>query len=68
MTSHLTLPARSAQGVIGLALAVAIAGSWLAIHFYGILVFTLSWETLPLALAMAVVQCWLSVGVFICLS
>jgi beta-carotene/zeaxanthin 4-ketolase len=65
MKPHFNPRARVMQGAIGLALAAAIAGSWLAIHFYGILVFTLTWESLPLALAMAAAQCWLSVGVFI---
>jgi len=64
-TQRYALPARTYQGAIGLALAAAIAGAWLAIHFYGIFVFELTWESLPLALCMAAVQCWLSVGVFI---
>ncbi|MGY6552300.1 MAG: fatty acid desaturase [Erythrobacter sp.] len=46
-------------------LAALIAGSWLSIHFWGMLVFRLDWYNWPLALAVAVVQCWLSVGVFI---
>jgi beta-carotene/zeaxanthin 4-ketolase len=65
MEQQFTLPARSAQGMIGLALAAMIAGSWLAIHFWGMFVFELSWVNWPLALAVAAVQCWLSVGVFI---
>ncbi len=56
---------RAAQGVIGLALAALIAGGWLAIHAYAMFVFELSWANLPFAIAMAAVQCWLSVGVFI---
>ena len=62
---HFALPARSHQRFVGLALALAIAGSWISIHVYGLFVFELSWASLPLALGMAVVQCWLSVGVFI---
>lgn len=65
MNRSLTLPARSAQGVTGLALALAIAGSWLGIHAYGMFVFELTWNNWPFALALAAVQCWLSVGVFI---
>lgn len=65
MNPHFSPPARSVQGAIGLALAVAIGGSWLTIHFYGMLVFELSWSNWPFALALAAVQCWLSVGVFI---
>ena len=30
--NHLALPDRAAQGVIGMTLALAIAGSWIAIH------------------------------------
>ncbi len=59
------LPTRATQGAIGIMLAALIAGGWLFIHFYGMFVFELSWANLPVALAMAVVQCWLSVGVFI---
>ena len=55
----------TAQGAIGLALALAIAGAWLGLHIYAMFVFELSWSSLPLALAMAAVLCWLSVGVFI---
>ncbi len=60
-----TLPDRAAQGAIGLALAALVAGGWLAIHFYAMFVFELTWANLPFALVLAVVQCWLSVGVFI---
>lgn len=60
-----SLPTQSVQSVVGLVLATLIAGGWLGIHAYAMFVFELSWQTLPLALAMAAVQCWLSVGVFI---
>ena len=60
-----TLPDRSLQRVAGLGLGLALAGSWLAIHAWGMFVFELSWSNWPLALAVAMVQCWLSVGVFI---
>ena len=65
MEQPFSLPARKVQGVIGAALAVLIAGTWLGIHFWGMFVFELSWTNWPLALALAAVQCWLSVGVFI---
>lgn len=65
MNPHSSLPRPRAQGAIGLALAVLIAGAWLGIHAYAMFVFDLTWTNLPLALAMAAVQCWLSVGVFI---
>jgi len=64
-TAAFALPDRRFQGMIGLALAAMIAGGWLFIHFYGIFVFDLTWRSLPFALALAGVQCWLSVGVFI---
>jgi beta-carotene ketolase (CrtW type) len=66
MNSHsFALPGRTTQGVIGLALAALIAGSWLAIHVYGMFILELAWANLPFAIALAAVQCWLSVGVFI---
>lgn len=64
-TARYTLPGRKAQSLIGLTLAGLVAGSWLAIHFFGMFVFELTWASLPFALALAAVQCWLSVGVFI---
>lgn len=63
--ARFALPTRAAQGAIGLALAAVIAGTWIAIHVYGLFVLELTWASLPLALVLAAVQCWLSVGVFI---
>ncbi|MEM9501035.1 MAG: fatty acid desaturase [Pseudomonadota bacterium] len=65
MTDKYSLPSQNWQAAIGLALAALIAGGWLSIHVYAMFVFELTWSTWPLAVAMAVVQCWLSVGVFI---
>lgn len=65
MEQNFSLPPRNLQGVIGLALTVLIAGSWLGIHYWGMFVFQLSWDNWPIALVAAAVQCWLSVGVFI---
>lgn len=65
MNLHFALPARAFRCVIGLILGAAIAGGWLAIHAYGMFGFELSWANWPFALALAAVQCWLSVGVFI---
>ena len=53
------------QAAVGLALALAIFGSWLALHLFSMFVFDLEWASLPLAIGMAAVQCWLSVGLFI---
>lgn len=63
--SDFTLPGRAAQTAIGMTLGLLIAGSWLGIHAYAMFVFELSWSNLPGAIAMAAIQCWLSVGVFI---
>ena len=38
-----------------LVLAAAIAGSWLAIHAWGMFIFELTWTNWPLALAVALV-------------
>ena len=58
-------PGASWQAFVGLLLASAIFGGWLAIHLFAMFVFELSWSTLPLAVAIALLQCWLSVGLFI---
>ncbi|KLI64170.1 fatty acid desaturase [Aurantiacibacter marinus] len=63
--SYARNPQRTAQAAIGLALAILIAGGWLGLHFYAIFVFELNWSNIPAALGIALVQCWLSVGVFI---
>lgn len=65
MQPNFSLPTRARQAVIGLTLAAAIAGSWLALHFYAMFVFELSWASLPQALLLGIALCWLSVGVFI---
>ena len=51
--ARFALPDARVQGAIGLTLAAAIAGSWLAIHAFAMFVFELSWTTWPIALAMA---------------
>ena len=53
------------QAVIGLSLAAAIFAAWLGLHVFSMFVFKLTWASLPVALAIAAVQCWLSVGLFI---
>ncbi len=59
--------ARSAriQALVGLILAFAIFASWLSLHLFSMFRFELDWTSLPLALGIALVQCWLSVGLFI---
>ncbi len=56
---------RSAQTATGLTLAAGVVAAWLAIHFYAMFGFQFSWATVPIALVLAAVQCWLSVGLFI---
>ncbi|MGB7372666.1 fatty acid desaturase [Pontixanthobacter sp.] len=56
---------RFRQAMTGLALAGAIFAAWLSVHIYTMFVFDLTWTTLPSAVLMAVLQCWLSVGLFI---
>ena len=56
---------RSRQALTGLMLTGAIFAAWLSIHLYAMFVFELGWRTLPAAVAVALVQCWLSVGLFI---
>ena len=51
--------------MVGLTLAAAIAVGWLGLHVFSMFVFELTWETLPIAIGMAALQTWLSVGVFI---
>ena len=53
------------QAGIGLLLAALIVAAWAALHIYGLFVLDLRLATLPLALAIALLQCWLSVGLFI---
>lgn len=53
------------QAVIGLGLAALIFSVWLALHIYAVFVFVLTWINLPLGVGIAVLQCWLSVGLFI---
>lgn len=61
------LPAfgRTRQSVTGLAIAAAIVVAWLAIHVAGIFFWQWRWASAPLAVAMIVVQAWLSTGLFI---
>lgn len=58
-------PSRITQAAIGLTLAAMIFGAWLALHIFAMFVFDLTWASVPFALMLAVVQCWLSVGLFI---
>lgn len=53
------------QGAIGLALSLAIVGAWGALHVFSMFLFDLTWSSLPIAIGIAFLQCWLSVGLFI---
>lgn len=59
------LARRRSQALIGCGLAAAVFGAWLAIHVAGMALIEVRWSNLPLVLALAAVQCWLSVGLFI---
>lgn len=65
MVAAASISAGRLQTVKGLLYAGLIAGGWLGLHGYALFVFELTLATLPYALIMAVMQCWLSVGVFI---
>lgn len=62
MPSPQTVPR---QMLIGLALTVAIVGLYLAVHVWAVFRLQLGWATLPLVPFVMVLQCWLSVGMFI---
>jgi beta-carotene ketolase (CrtW type) len=56
---------RPAQAMTGLALAALVFAGWISLHVVGMTQVRIEWRTLPLVLAMATIQCWLSVGLFI---
>ncbi|MGB3739533.1 MAG: fatty acid desaturase [Pontixanthobacter sp.] len=56
---------RDLQGVIGVSLAIGIVGAWLIVHAFAMFVFEMTLRTAIPALAIAALQCWLSVGLFI---
>lgn len=53
------------QSAVGLALAGAIAGGWIAVHLGGIFLVDIGAETLLLILIAVLLQSWLSTGLFI---
>jgi fatty acid desaturase len=53
------------QMLIGVALSAAIVAMWLAIHVVGIFFWRWTVSTIPIGIAMVVVQTWLSTGLFI---
>lgn len=53
------------QTVIGVALSLAIIGVWLTIHIGGIFFWRWNAGTVPIAVALILVQTWLSTGLFI---
>lgn len=56
---------RYRQTLIGVCLAAAILGAWLSLHLFAMFVFDLTPSTFPIAVFIALMQCWLSVGLFI---
>jgi len=59
------LPAMKRQTRIGVSLAVTIVVAWLAIHVTGIFFWHWTLRTIPIGIAMVLVQTWLSTGLFI---
>ena len=58
-------PSRSRQTALGVSLAIAIVGGWLALHVYGVFFYRLTgWSWLAIA-PMIAVQSWLGAGMFI---
>lgn len=53
------------QTAIGIALALAILGAWLALHVYGVFFHRLEGPGLAAAPLMVAAICWLNVGLFI---
>ena len=53
------------QTAVGLALAAAVVGAWLAVHVLAVYRLRLAGPGLVLAPALVALQCWLSVGLFI---
>jgi beta-carotene ketolase (CrtW type) len=53
------------QTAIGIVLALTICIGWLALHVAAMFFVSVEWRTLPLVLVLAVLTCWLSVGMFI---
>ena len=53
------------QGGIGVALAVAVIGSWGALHVYGVFLHRLEGIGLLAAVPLVAIICWLNVGLFI---
>ena len=65
MSASLSSTRPRTQAFVGLALAGGILTAWLGLHLYAMFVFDLTWASLPLAILIALFQCWLSVGLFI---
>ncbi len=57
--------ARARQGAVGLGLALVILGTWALIHVAAVFFYTWGWHSLITAPLIAIVQCWLYVGMFI---
>ncbi|HEX8554648.1 MAG TPA: fatty acid desaturase [Sphingomonas sp.] len=56
---------KATQTMIGVGLACAILASWVSLHLYAMFGLRIDATTWPLVPAIAAVQCWLSVGMFI---
>lgn len=56
---------RARQTAIGLSLAIVVIATWLAVHIVAVFLLPLDGSALLFALPLVLVQCWLSVGLFI---
>ncbi len=58
-------PGAATQTAVGLSLAAAVIGGWLALHVIGVFLYTPSRDGWAWAPPLALVQSWLGVGLFI---
>jgi len=56
---------KTRQTAVGLGLAVAIIGMWVALHVYAVFFLRLSWSTAWSVLPLAALETWLGAGMFI---
>ena len=56
---------KTAQSIIGLGLCLGVDVPLLALHVYSVFFFELSLSSVPIAISLIAIQCWLFVGMFI---
>lgn len=65
MAAALPSSAKAKQATIGIALALLIVAGWLGLHLFAMFGFRIDAGTWPWVPVIALLQCWLSVGLFI---